>query len=86
MLRSGVFHHFVTLLRGTIPRPWGEFMTSPAEYPDRIWFNPPRFWEATKGIQPEAAAELLDKIIDLAEARDLEELRNFDFVSFGTPR
>jgi len=60
-------------------------MMSPAEHPDRIWFDPPKFWAATKGMRPEAAAELLDRVIDLAEAQDLEELRNFDFISFGAP-
>jgi nitrate reductase assembly molybdenum cofactor insertion protein NarJ len=60
-------------------------MMSPAEYPNRIWFNPAKFWAATRDMRPEAAAELLDRIIDLAESQDLEELRNFDFVSFGNP-
>jgi len=36
-------------------------------------------------MRPEAVAELLDRIIDLAEAQDLDELRNFDFISFGNP-
>ena len=60
-------------------------MMSPAEYPDRIWFNPSKFWAATKEMPPEAADDLLDRIIDLAESQDLEELRKFDFVSYGNP-
>ena len=58
-------------------------MMSPAEYPDRIWFNPVKFWAATKDMPPEAADELLHRIIDLAESQDLEELLKFDFVSYG---
>jgi len=34
-------------------------------------------------MEPDAADDLLDRIIDLAESRDLEELRKFDFVSLG---
>jgi hypothetical protein len=60
-------------------------MMSPAEYPNRIWFNPPKLWAATKDMRPEASTELLDRIIELAESQDLEELRKFDFVSFGNP-
>ena len=58
-------------------------MMSPAEYPDRIWFNPAKFWAATKDMPPEVAHELLDRIIDLAESQDLEQLLKFDFVSYG---
>lgn len=60
-------------------------MMSPAEYPDRIWFYPAKFWAATKHMPPDSADELLAKVIALAEALDLEALCRFDFVSYGNP-
>jgi len=60
-------------------------MISRAEYPDRVWFCPSKFWAATKSMSPEAADELLDQVIKLAESENLDELSNFDFVYFGNP-
>jgi hypothetical protein len=50
---------------------------------ERIWFNPPQFWAATRGMAAEEAEALLDRIIALAEQRDLNTLRKFDFISIG---
>ena len=60
-------------------------MICPADYPDRIWFNPAKFWAATKDMPPEAADDLLQRVIELAELQELEELLKFEFVSFGNP-
>lgn len=60
-------------------------MTSAEKY-DPIWFNPPKFWAATKQMSREDADKLLDKVIFLARIRDLEALRRFDFVSIGPHR
>lgn len=49
----------------------------------RIWFHPPKFWAATKGMSPEQADRFLDEVLVLAEVRDLEALRRFPFVSIG---
>jgi len=70
---------------GSRPKNWGWGMMSPAEYPDRIWFYPSRFWAATKTMSAEAADELLNHVIQLAESEDLDELSRFDFVHFGNP-
>ncbi len=46
-------------------------MTS-ADKREPIWFNPPKFWAATKQMSREDAHELLNQVIFLAEIRDLE--------------
>jgi len=52
---------------------------------DRIWFLPHRFWAATRNMPKEQAKALLDEVIVLAEARDLDALRKYDFVSLENP-
>ena len=53
--------------------------------PDRIWFNPPKFWAATKSMSTEDAERLMDRVVVMAEKRELEALRQYDFVSVGNP-
>ena len=60
-------------------------MTVDEKY-DPIWFNPPKFWAATKQMSREDANNLLNEVIFLAEIRDLEALRKFDFVSIEPHR
>jgi hypothetical protein len=50
-----------------------------------IWFLPHKFWAATRNMPKEHADRLLDKVITLAEVRDLEALRKYDFVSLENP-
>jgi hypothetical protein len=57
-----------------------------AENSDPIWFNPPKFWAATREMSRDEAQKLLDKVIFLAETRDLNALRHYDFVSIGPHR
>jgi hypothetical protein len=52
---------------------------------DLIWFLPHRFWAATRNMPKEYADRLLDEVITLAEVRDLEALRKYDFVSLENP-
>ena len=50
-----------------------------------IWFLPRKFWAATRNMPKEHADRLLDEVITLAEVRDLEALRKYDFVSLENP-
>jgi hypothetical protein len=52
---------------------------------DPIWFLPHRFWAAARNMPKEQADRLLDEVIALAEVRDLEALRKYDFVSLENP-
>ena len=52
---------------------------------DPIWFFPDKFWAATRNMPKEQADKLLDEVIELAELRDLEALRKYDFVSLERP-
>jgi len=55
------------------------------ETADPIWFLPHKFWAATRNMPKEHADKLLSEVIELAEARDLEALRKYDFVSLQNP-
>lgn len=57
-----------------------------AEKCDPIWFNPPKFWAATREMSSDEAQKLLDDVIFLAEIRDLDALSRYDFVSIGPHR
>jgi hypothetical protein len=46
-----------------------------------LWCLPHRFWAAMRNMPKEHADRLLDEVITLAEVRDLEALRKYDFVS-----
>ncbi len=48
-----------------------------------IWFNPPRFWDATKGMSPSQIDLPMDRVMFLAEIRDLNALRNFEVIGIG---
>jgi hypothetical protein len=48
-----------------------------------IWFNPPKFWAATKGMSPQQVESLMDTLFSLAERRNLEALSKFDFIGIG---
>jgi len=51
--------------------------------PEPIWFNPPKFWAATKNMSPQQVDSLMDTLFFLAEIRNLEALRKFDFIGIG---
>ncbi|HWR16864.1 MAG TPA: hypothetical protein VN577_18700 [Terriglobales bacterium] len=56
-------------------------MTASEKIP--IWLNPPRFWAATQGMKPEQADSLMKKVSELAERRETDALRQFDFIIVG---
>jgi hypothetical protein len=47
----------------------------------RIWFHPPQFWTVTRNMKPEAVDELMQLVYDLAQARNLEALKKFSFIT-----
>ncbi len=49
----------------------------------RIWFHPTKFWEFTKNMPEEEVDRLFERVYRLAEQRDLNALREFDFISIG---
>lgn len=51
--------------------------------PQRIYLNPPRFWAATRNMTEEDAEQFANKIYRLAAEGRVEELRLYDFISFG---
>ena len=53
------------------------------QYPERIWFDPPKFWAATRNMTKEEAEWLSEKICELAEKHDIETLRRFSFIHIG---
>jgi hypothetical protein len=52
---------------------------------ERIWFFPHKFWQATKNMPKEQAAELMAEVERYAEARDLQALSKYPFVYVGDP-
>ena len=46
----------------------------------RIWLDPPRFWAATEHLTERDKADLFEQVWRLAERRDYQGLRRFDFV------
>ena len=55
------------------------------EYPDRIWFDPPKFWAATRGMTKRETAWLMERVEDMAARKDIEGLKHFSFIYFGNP-
>ncbi len=49
----------------------------------RVWLVPQKFWAATRNMKPEQAESLLQKVSELAERNETDELRQFDFVIVG---
>ncbi len=60
-------------------------MTAAAEI-DRIWFNPSKFWAATKHLPPEQVDQFMQELLLLAERRDVPALRKFDFIRVEGPQ
>lgn len=50
---------------------------------ERIYLNPPKFWTATKDMTDEDAEQFTNEIIRLAAERRIEELEQYDFISFS---
>ena len=50
---------------------------------ERIWFNPSKFWGATKDMPPEQVDLLWESVQQLAATRNLDALRRYEFISVG---
>jgi len=57
--------------------------TMTSAVPEPIWLNPPKFWAATKDMSPQQVDSLMDTLFFLAEIRNLDALRKFDFIGIG---
>ena len=55
------------------------------EYPDRIWFNPCKFWAATRGMTKQEVQWVGEQVYQLEEKGDIESLRRYSFISVGNP-
>jgi hypothetical protein len=49
----------------------------------RVWLVPQKFWAATRNMKPEQADSLLQKVSDLAERKETDALRQYDFIIVG---
>lgn len=49
----------------------------------RVWLVPQKFWAATRNMQPEQAELLLQKVSELAERKETDALRKYDFIIVG---
>ena len=52
---------------------------------NRIWFFPHKFWQATKHMPKEEAANLMAEVESFAAAGNTEALRKYPFVFVGDP-
>ena len=52
----------------------------------RLYLVPQRFWAVTRNMDQTQADNLMDKVMELAEKRDVEALQQFDFVVIDTDR
>ena len=53
------------------------------EESEPIWLNPPKFWAATRNMSQQQADLLMETVLFLAEIRNLDALRKFDFIGIG---
>ncbi len=52
----------------------------------RLWLVPQRFWAVTRNMDQKQADTLMERVMELAEKRDVEALRQFDFVVVSKDR
>jgi len=52
----------------------------------RLWLVPQRFWAVTRNMDKLQADSLMEKVMELAEKRDVEALRQYDFVVIDANR
>jgi hypothetical protein len=52
----------------------------------RVWLVPQKFWAATRDMKPEQADSLLEKVSGMAERKETEALRQYDFIIVGNPK
>ena len=56
-----------------------------SDHRNRIWFFPQKFWQATKNMPKEEAANLMAEVEQYAAAGDVQALRKYPFVFIGDP-
>jgi len=56
-----------------------------SEHRNRIWFFPHKFWQATKDMPKEEAADLMAEVESYAAAGDFQALKKYPFVFVGDP-
>jgi hypothetical protein len=59
--------------------------SSEADHRNRIWFFPDKFWQATKNMPKDEAADLMAEVERYAEAGDVQALSKYPFVFVGDP-
>jgi len=63
-------------------------MSEPAtesEHRNRIWFFPHKFWQHTKDMPKDEAANLMAEVESYAAVGDLQALSKYPFVFVGDP-
>ena len=58
---------------------------SESDHRNRIWFFPHKFWEATKDMPKDEAANLMAEVEGYATAGDVKALSKYPFVFVGDP-
>ncbi len=56
-----------------------------ADHRERIWFFPDKFWQVTKNMPKDEAANLMAEVERYAEAGDFTALKKYPFVFVGDP-
>ena len=56
-----------------------------SDHRNRIWFFPHKFWQATKNMPKEEAANLMAEVEQYAAAGDEKALSRYPFVFVGDP-
>jgi len=56
-----------------------------SDHRNRIWFFPDKFWQATKNMPKEEAANLLTEVENYAAAGNVQALSKYPFVVVGDP-
>jgi hypothetical protein len=56
-----------------------------SDHRNRIWFFPHKFWEHTKGMPKDEAADLMAEVESYAAAGDVQALSKYPFVFVGDP-
>lgn len=59
--------------------------TVEADHRKRIWFFPHKFWQATKNMPENEAADLMAEVERYAAAGDTQALSRYPFVFVGDP-
>ena len=55
------------------------------DHRNRIWFFPHKFWQATKDMPKDEAANLMEQVERFAAAGDVQALSKYPFVFIGDP-